>query len=531
MPAGAIPAARGTVYAQIHHVRHSRSVLARVSAPVVQLARPVLRSRRGVVSCGSPVATSAGVEMLQAGGTAVDATVAAALVLGVASPHACGIGGDAMILVGGRGGETTAINGNGAAPDGVPPEIPPDGGGTAAVPGFVAGLLEAHERFGRLPREQIFAPAARLAADGFAVGEQLLAALDRQRERLQRSSTGWPLLEPTIRLGSIVRLPRLGELLLAIGREGSAAFYVGPAAAAVADAVQSDGGAMTTGDLQSYSALVRAPVTAKFAGAEIELSPPVSQGILLLMALRSLARLTSSAVSKPERLELQVRAIEGSFAYRGEVARADAEDRLLTDPLPGDLSREPSAGAKPRAYNHTAAVTVADASGQVVSALVSVFDDFGSATYVPELGFHLNSRMLGFGEDGPNAPRRGRRPVHTLAPALVRTPDRLIGIATPGADGQVQTLLQVLCRVLEDDIPLQLALHQPRWRLVGDEVLVEQGFDPGLIEELELHGRAVRILPAGDQLFGAVSAVVAPIDGSALQAMSDPRGESWAAVA
>jgi gamma-glutamyltranspeptidase/glutathione hydrolase len=490
----------------------------------------VLRSERGVVSCGSPAAASAAVGILEAGGGAVDAAVAAAAVLSVVSPNACGVGGDALMLVGARRGETVAINGNGAAPSGVPSTIPRDGGGTAAVPGFVAGLLEAHERFGRLPLERVLAPAVRLAAEGFAVSEELFDALQRQRARLQRSSAGWPLLEPTVRPGSIVRFPRLADLLVAIGRDGGKAFYFGSAATAMVDAVQADGGAMTTDDLAGYSAIARAPVAAQFAGATIEVSPPASQGILLLVALRSLVRLESSTMAKAERVDLQIRVIESAFAHRSEVAQADAEDRLLADSPPLELSTDRAASAKPRASNHTAAVTVADGTGQVVSALVSLFDDFGSATFIPEFGFHLNSRLLGFEEDGANVPRAGARPVHTLSPALVRTPDRIIGISTPGADGQVQTLLQVLSGVLEDDIPLQFVLHHPRWRVVSDEVCVEEGFDPDVMEDLELRGRAVRLVPAGDQLFGAVSAVVAPIDGGALEAASDPRREAWAAV-
>jgi gamma-glutamyltranspeptidase/glutathione hydrolase len=164
----------------------------------------------------------------------------------------------------------------------------------------------------------------------------------------------------------------------------------------------------------------------------------------------------------------------------------------------------------------------------VVSALLSVFDDFGSATLVPEYEFVLNSRLLGFDEEGPNTPAPARRPVHTLSPILVRTPALLIGMATPGADGQIQTLLQVLLSSLGEGVPLQAALHRPRWRLVDGVVCLEMGFDPDLARELALNGHVVEERPAGDGLFGAVSAVSVPHDGSPMGAASDPRRESWA---
>src|SRR5262249_57742061 len=121
-------------------------------------------------------------------------------------------------------------------------ELPLDGGGTAAVPGFVAGILTAHERLGSLSRERVFAPAVRLAADGFPVGVELAAALERQSERLARGSAEWPLLAPGVEVGSIVRLPRLAAVLEAIAAEGAPAFYTDDVAAAVPNPARADGG-------------------------------------------------------------------------------------------------------------------------------------------------------------------------------------------------------------------------------------------------------------------------------------------------
>ena len=488
----------------------------------IAFTRPVLRSARGAISCGHAAAATAGIEMLSAGGSAADAAAAAAAVLFVVAPQSCGPGGDALILVGSDRQETLAINGNGAAPELVPSKIPPDGGGTAAVPGAIAALLELHDRFGRLPRARVLMPAAALAGHGFVVGEDLHAALRGHTTRLRRTSSGWPLLDGKPGVGDLVQLPRLSELLRAVGEGGHREFYCGAPAVAMAAAAQADGGTLTSGDIEGYSAIVTAPVSAEHWGARIEVTPPTSQAILLLLALARFADKAGSA----DRLREQVEAVEFAFRFRQDVARSDARTRLLEPDL------EPSTAASaPRPFNHTAAVTVGDRHGQVVSMLVSVFDDFGGATFVPEYEFHLNSRLLGFDDDGPNAPSGRSRPVHTLSPALVRQGHRILAIATPGADGQVQTLLQVLTSVLADGASLQSVLHRARWRLVGRELHIEQGFPESPLAELRRDGRPIHILPAGDQLFGAIAAVDVDARTGSVRAMSDPRREAWAAVA
>jgi gamma-glutamyltranspeptidase / glutathione hydrolase len=500
-----------------------------VSAPFVDRPRPVVRGRRGVVSCGHPLGVSAALEALVDGGNAVDAACAAAAALCVVLPNACGLGGDALILIGRRDGGSLAINGNGAAPAAVPARIPPDGGGTAAVPGLVAALVRAHEREGRLPRERVLSPAVDLASGGFPVGDDLRSAMDRQRERLQRGAASWALADPRLAPGDVVRLPRLADLLAAIASDGAAAFYGGAAAEAIAAAARAGGGAMQAADLHAYDAQIGAPVCARYAGVTCETSPPTSQGILLLVALRWLERLKSSS-GETSRLHQQVRAIEECFAFRSDVARKDAAERLLADSVLDEMSLEPGGrtGAGPLGYHHTTAIAVADSDGLVVSALISVFDDFGSATLVPELDIVLNNRLLGFDAEGPNAPAPGRRPVHTLSPALVRSPEALTAIATPGADGQVQTLLQVLSAVHEDGVPLQEALHGPRWRVVDGSVALEEGFDPELAADLEIRGHAVVLHPAGDELFGGVAAATSHAGRPGLTAASDPRRETWA---
>jgi gamma-glutamyltranspeptidase/glutathione hydrolase len=162
----------------------------------------------------------------------------------------------------------------------------------------------------------------------------------------------------------------------------------------------------------------------------------------------------------------------------------------------------------------------------VVSSLVSVFDDFGSAVFVPELGVMLNNRAGGF-TTGANAAAAGKRPVHTLAPTLLDTPQGVLALATPGADGQVQTLLQVLIGIQREGLDLACAIARPRWRSENGQLLIEQSH-PG-IERLRALGHRVEPLPDGDVRFGAV-VCAGRIDETPV-AIADWRRETSAGVA
>ncbi|WP_203595426.1 gamma-glutamyltransferase [Salipiger sp. PrR002] len=197
----------------------------------------------------------------------------------------------------------------------------------------------------------------------------------------------------------------------------------------------------------------------------------------------------------------------------------------MSEALTDDPERAPHRGG-PRAYLHTAGVACADADGCVVSSLVSVFDDFGSGVYVPEGGFMLNNRAAGFGP-APNDAAAGKRPVHTLAPALLTGPDGSVwALATPGADGQVQTLLQVLSRARLAGEDLAAAVAAPRWRSENGQLLIEESHPE--IEALRALGHALKVLPSGDLRFGAI--VAAGMQGGSPRALADWRRLTTAGV-
>jgi gamma-glutamyltranspeptidase / glutathione hydrolase len=479
------------------------------------------------VACGHPLATQAGLDVARQGGNAVDAAVAAAFALFVLLPDACGVGGDALLLVRAPDGAVTAFNGSGKAPAEIPPELPRDGGGTVAAPGAVAALEDASDQFGGLPFAAALAPAVRLAEEGFPATDWLVRVLAEDPDRLARTAGDWELRSRRLRPGDIVKQPRLGRTLLGIAAEGSRAFYEGSLAEAMEEAVTADGGWLTTGDLAAHRTVIRRPVESVFAGARIIAQPPVTQALLSLMALRALERFDHT--DKAVRAHLGIEAIEAAFQHRDEIAVPGSEGALLALDLDIDVGR--AAGlAGPTSFTHTTAVSAADESGAVVSMVVSVFHHFGSATFVPAGGFFMNDRMRGFSRvpGSPNAPRAGARPVHTLSPLMVETPDDVYAVATPGADGQVQTLLQFLDSVLAGGASLSAALDAPRWRSADGKLSLERGFDPKAGADLAARGHTVGWLPTGDQAFGATVVSGWNPRGKSVFAIADLRREAWA---
>lgn len=444
----------------------------------------------GAVAAAHPAAVAAGAQTLSAGGSAVDAAIAAHAVICVALPQSAGLGGDVLALVH-DDGAVAAANGTGCSPAGLTGIPDTTGGSSVTVPGLVDGWLTLHRRWGRLPLSAVLAPAIDLAAEGFVVDTALAAAVDGQRDRLRAGgASGWELLGAG---DTGWRQPRLAELLARIAADGRSAFYDGASARAIVEAVRSHGGALALRDLAEHHTPCPDPVAVPWRGGTAFVQPPMSQGVLLAMALQATTALRADGHRVDDHALIEITG--AVFAHRSDCA-AGAD--LLGVPLTVDLDRA-SGRSGPRAYLHTAGVAVADATGQVVSSLISVFDDFGSGVFVPELGIVLNNRAAGF-TDGANAAAPAKRPVHTLAPALICGPDGVTALATPGADGQIQTLLQILTA----DRPLAEAISAPRWRSENGRLLIEEGHPAAA--ELAARGHQLAARPPGATVFGAVVA-------------------------
>lgn len=482
---------------------------------------------RGAVSAAHPLAVEAGITALRAGGSAVDAMIAAQAVLCVIAPEACGLGGDGLALVAEPDGAVTAINGTGRWPTHADPSAPcDDSGPSVTVPGLVDSWTTANADFGRLSLSSCLLPAITLADEGIPISDATIEAAAEQRDRLVAGgASGWVMA--TARAGEHVKQPILAEALRAIAGDGSTALATGAFARAIAGAVQLHGGALDLDDLADHHTLLTPSVSTNFGAGRLHVQPPPTQGVLLAMAGEWLSNASQRQQVEHSSIWLDhigIELTEAVFQFRNRVAEGAS---LLGQPLEIDPVRAARRGG-PRPYLHTAGVAVADANGQVVSSLVSVFDDFGSGVYVPELGITLNNRAGGFTE-GPNRPRPGHRPVHTLAPALWSGPDETLALATPGADGQIQTLLQVMSRwrFLGDD--LQQAINAPRWRSQGDELLLED--DHLNYQPLADRGHATVSRRRGDGVFGAVVAAAFERGDGSTRAWKDWRRDVSAGVA
>jgi gamma-glutamyltranspeptidase/glutathione hydrolase len=464
-----------------------------IAEPFSSSVRPVLRGRLGAVAAAHPLAVAAGQEMLVAGGTAADAVIAAQAVLCVVMPDACGLGGDMLALVHVPGSAPVAINGTGAAPSQLE-RVSDDGPHSITVPGIVDAWCELSKREGRLPLTRALEPAIRLASSGMHVSQTLARALETHRARLRRGGAqDWVLFDQPA--GSLCKQPHLAAVLQRIGYLGHGAFYAGANAHALARAVQVLGGTLSLVDLLAHETVIGTPIETAWGELRVATQPPMAQGVLLNMAVKAFSELDDFPMGFDDHVAVEL--TEAAFAFRNEVARGVA---LLDHPLAVDFQKASHRGG-PRAYLHTAGVAAADAQGRVISSLVSVFDDFGSCVFVPEMGITLNNRAGGF-TTGDNSAAPGKRPVHTLAPVLLTTPQGVLGLATPGADGQVQTLLQVLVAIQREGIDVARAIARPRWRSENSRLLIERSHTGA--EQLCLLGHGVQPLADGDMRFGAV---------------------------
>ena len=455
----------------------------------------------GAVASGHPDATRIGLEVLESGGSAADAAVAAAFALFTLMPEACGMGGDAFALVA-TPGETRAYNGSGDAPAEWLDSPRVTGAATATVPGAVAALSDMHARHGRRDWEHLLAPSIELAVEGMTVSATLRRALEQRSDLLDATAREWPV-RCAADSADTVSQPELATVLTSIATEGPAVFYDGWIAEELVASASLGGGALTREDLARHVTDVRDPVSISLGAWTIEAQPPVSQAVLIPFALNALRHATEArgpGGTDAPREHLVAEALEEGFSWRPLLHEQSAITRLPWDWTPPAQWARRLPGA--RGTGHTTSVCTVDSEGMVVTLLVSVFHEFGSGYLVPRLGLFLNDRALGFRD---TQDPRAARPVHTLSPALAWTSTSCVGLATPGADAQVQVLTQVLDAVIHGGLDWESALSMPRWRLDNQRLLVEEDMSPAVAQRLRAWGHDVRSVPIRDHAMGAVT--------------------------
>jgi gamma-glutamyltranspeptidase/glutathione hydrolase len=489
-------------------------------------ARALVFGERDMVAAANPLAVDAGVAMLARGGSAVDAAIAAQLVLNLVEPQSSGIGGGGFLLHHAARGERRVYDGRETAPAAADAALlldadgralrkrdAIDGGLSVGVPGLARMLEQAHRDHGRLPWAVLFEPAIRLADNGFAIPPRLAAAIDGAASRLcgEPAARAYFLEPGSCRpkaVGSLLINKPFAETLRRLAREGAQALHTGPLADEIVAAVRSHPtrpGRLSLEDLARYQARVRDPVCGPYRGYTVcGVPPPSSGGVTLLQVLGILERfdLRALAPGSPDLVHLVTEAYRLAYADRG---RHLADDAFVDVPVAGLLERnylgtraallradrsigrappgEP-AGARSASEDRsdvlpsTTHLSVVDAEGNAVALTSSIENGLGSLQMVG--GFLLNNQLTDFaftanGDDGrllANRVQPGKRPLSTMSPVMVFGPGgRLEAVlGSPGGIAIVPFVTKTLVALMDHGLPIDVAIAAPNFGAENSEL-------------------------------------------------------------
>ncbi len=523
--------------------------------------------RKGMVATSQPLAVAAGLEILAQGGNAADAAVAVAAALNVTEPTSTGIGGDVFALYYEAASRRVyALNGSGRAPkaltlerlrrEGLDRQLPPFHPYTITVPGACAAWCDLMERFGRLSMAQVLAPAIRLAEEGFPVAPITAYFWERGVERQLRHAVNG--LELTIegrapRPGEIFRNPGLARTFRLVAEQGKEAFYRGPIAEAIVAVVQEAGGCLALEDLAEHRSEWVEPISTTYRGFRIWECPPNGQGLAALLALNIVEGFHVAEMDPlgPERLHLLIEAMRLAFAdarwYVADPAQAAIplnellskayaeERRRLIDPRRATLDVQRGV---PWTTSDTVYLAVVDGEGNACSFINSNYMGFGTGIVPRGWGFTLQNRGHNFSldPDHPNALAPGKRPYHTIIPALATHEDDGSLFACFGVMGgfmQPQGHLQVVVGLVDDGLDPQSALDRPRFCILSGEaggtVALEDGIPLATMTRLAEMGHPVRpVTGYGRAVFGRGQVILRDRETGILWGGSDPRADGLA---
>lgn len=505
---------------------------------------------RGMVATSHPLAVRAALDVLDDGGTAVDAAVAAAAMLCVVDPRSTGLGGDVFALVWEPGASRpTGLAGAGGAPAALTVDalraaghrtMPIEGPLSITVPGAPAAWEQALERFGKLDRERVLAPAIAAARDGFVVTPAVAAEWASTVDKLARDEAAAAAFLPggrAPREGERFAVPTLALTLERFAAEGAAPFYTGELAERIVTAVAAAGGVLSGDDLAGWGGPREVePLTLRFRDVDVYQMPPPGQGLVVLEALGVYA----GCADLVDRVADEHVAIEALKLAYDDANRHLADPDFVDVPVDHLLSRDhldaqrgriladavlPAAVGRP---SDTVYVAVADADGGACSFIQSVYDGFGSGVGVPGTGLVLQNRASGFtlAEGHPNAPAPGKRPFHTIIPAMLGRGDDFLGcLGVVGGYMQTQGQVQVLRHLIDGGRSPQEAVDAPRFRVYrGAEVALEEGYPAELAAGLAARGHELTELAPFER--GGAQLVLRDDDG--FRGGSDRRKDGYA---
>jgi gamma-glutamyltranspeptidase / glutathione hydrolase len=550
----------------------SLSLAAPLSAQKKQLLEyPSIHSpvvgEQGMVVSQNAIASGVGADILRRGGNAVDAAVAIGFALAVTLPRAGNIGGDGFMLVhDARSGEQVFFDFRSVAPkaatlplfldnDGKESKAAGRGYLAPSVPGTVAGLAMAHKKFGKLPWAKVVAPAIALARDGVVLTPDEAFVFSWGKERLSTSTAAraayYKADGALYRAGDTLKQPDLAWTLTQIAKRGADGFYKGPVAQRFAADMKANGGLITLEDLAAYRAVERRPLRGTYRGLDIVTSPPASAGGATLLNMLNIVEtfdLKAGGVGSAQSLHIMAEAMKMGYADR---YRLLGDTDFVTPPIRGFISKD-YAKARAALINPAMATpaktlgvgdplkfespstthfSVADAQGNVVSTTYTLGADFGSGVMIAGTGILLNNQMNNFSHEAaakaardgtpppPNAMAPGKRMLSTMMPTMVLKGGKpWLVTGTPGGSTIIDTVMQVIVNVVDFNLNVEEATHQPRiFQDAGDTLRVEPNFNPDTVRLLKAMGHPI----TSDETMGSAQSIM--IENGLFLGAADPR--------
>ena len=501
--------------------------------------RSIVRAEQGMVATSQPLATQAGLEVLRHGGNAVDAAIAVAAVLNVTEPMMTGVGGDMFAIVyWAQDGKLHALSASGRAPKALTPEyfaqhgmkqVPVRGMEPITVPGAFDGWTTLLGRYGTRNMSELLQPAIHYAEQGYPVMEKASEDWEEVVDVLKRdpsAASTYLVNGEAPKPGEVFKNPHLAATLRQLASGGREAYYNGPIGRAIVDYCQKHGGFLTMEDLAAQHAEWVDPISTTYRGYTVYEMPPNNQGLTVLIALNILEGFNLAAMkSEPDRYyHTLIEAMKLAFADRN---RYIADPKFAKVPVAELLSKDYAAKRraliKPdavlqnpppgldAAQSETTYFTIVDKDHNAVSFINSLYEHFGSGIVAGDTGIVLHDRGAGFSLDpkSPNLIAPGKRPFHTLIPAMVTKDGKLfMSFGVMGGDMQAQGHVQVLTNMIDLGMDLQHAIETPRFRYVsGSRVYLEPEMGKDVIDKLAARGHQP-LTPRRNQMGGGQAILV-----------------------
>ncbi len=450
-----------------------------------------LIGEHAAVASEQPLASLAGYDVMRKGGNAFDAAVATSLALAVTFHPAGGLGGDFFgMFYEAKTGKVHCLNGSGWSPSGLTLELVLSKGGgkipvfgplTCMIPGYVAGVCEMHRKLGSKELKELLGAAIGLASHGFPAGEGICRSVAGAYPDLpvEARKVFAPNGRPTAP-GEWIRQEALGRVISEVAESGPGGFYAGWPAEKISSALDSLGVPCGASDFRDFKPEWVSPLTLDYRGTKVYEVPPNSMGATSLLILKQLSQgaLSGTGPLSRERIERTMRAVLLAYARR---------DQMLGDPRFGsidmdsflDVSNLTAAAAGPARSGDTTAFSVADADGNLVSGIQSLFHHFGSRVFVQECGIALNNRGSGFSASGPNRVEPRKRPLHTLSSLILERDGRpYLAIGASGGDYRPTQHALFVTNSVDYSMPAEQNVAHPRFLWDGGrKLLVEQGYE------------------------------------------------------